>query len=176
MKKTILLVLGILCAAALWAADTVQPLDVKLGLWETTVTHESSGAPPIPPEVLAKISPEQRAKMEAMWKARQAQGPQTETRKSCLTKEQLNKAAWLDDTKDENCTKTVVSSTPRHLEAKLECTRGAMKQSGTFTVDAVDSTSAKGVVHMVMSGGGNTMNANSTFTSKWIGASCGDVK
>ncbi len=175
MKKTVLLVLGLLGAAALWAADTVHPLDVKLGLWETTVTHESSGAPPIPPEMLAKISPEQRAKMEAMWKARQAQGPQTETRKSCLTKEQLDKAAWLD-TKEENCTKTVVSSTAHHLEAKLECTRGGAKQSGTLTVDAVDSTSAKGVVHMVMTGGGNTMNANSTFTSKWLGAACGDVK
>jgi hypothetical protein len=30
----------------------VQPLDVKLGLWETTMTSDSSGMPPIPPEVL----------------------------------------------------------------------------------------------------------------------------
>jgi hypothetical protein len=48
------------CGAA-WAADNVQPLDVKLGLWESTTTMEHSGAPPIPAEVLARLSPEQRA-------------------------------------------------------------------------------------------------------------------
>jgi hypothetical protein len=31
-------------------------------------------------------------------------------------------------------------------------------------------------VHMVTSGGGNTLNTNSSFISKWIGPSCGSVK
>ena len=71
------------CGAAL-AADSVQPLDVKLGLWESTTTTEHSGAPPIPDEVLARLTPEQRAKIEERAKASAQQGPKTTTRKNCV--------------------------------------------------------------------------------------------
>ena len=70
----------------------------------------------------------------------------------------------------------MVSSTSRKLDAKLECARGGSKQSGTFTVEALDSTNVKGDVHMVVSGGANTMTMNSHFTSKWLGPACGAVK
>ena len=55
--------------AAVWAADNVTPLDVRLGLWETKSTSQMSGAPPIPESMLRSLSPEQRTKMEAMAKA-----------------------------------------------------------------------------------------------------------
>ena len=176
MKKGIVLGLGVLFASALWAADTVQPLDVKLGLWETTIVSQSSGMPPIPPEMMARMTPEQKARMEAAMKARQGQGPHTQTLKRCLTKEDLNKAAWFGDKNDQECTRTVISSTPHRLEAKLECTKGGGKQSGTFNVEAVDSGSVKGTTEMVMTGGGNTMTMNSHFTSKWLGPVCGTAK
>ena len=41
------------------AADNT-PLNVKPGLWELTSDTERSGAPQIPAEALAKMSPEQR--------------------------------------------------------------------------------------------------------------------
>lgn len=175
MKKIFLAVLGVFCAALLWAADTVHPLDVKLGLWETTVVSERNGAPPIPPDMLAKLSPEQKARMEAMMKQRQAEGPKTHTIKKCMTKEDLNKSEFMGK-EDPECTRTIVSSTSRKLEGKVECTRAGEKQSGTFTIEAVDSSTVKGDVHMVLSSGANTMTANSHFTSKWVGPSCGDVK
>jgi hypothetical protein len=39
MRTKILLALIVLCSSVIWAADKVQPFDVKLGLWE--VTHPS---------------------------------------------------------------------------------------------------------------------------------------
>ena len=42
----------------------IQPLNVKPGLWETTATYKRSGASPIPSEALAKLNPEQRARLE----------------------------------------------------------------------------------------------------------------
>jgi hypothetical protein len=41
--------------------NKLEPLNVKIGLWENTTTISSSGAVGIPPERLAKMSPEQRA-------------------------------------------------------------------------------------------------------------------
>lgn len=54
------LCVGFIAALPAPAADNT-PLKVKPGLWEMTSDSERSGAPPIPPEALAKMSPEQRA-------------------------------------------------------------------------------------------------------------------
>jgi len=175
MRKIVLAGLAAVCAAALVAEDKVQPLDVKLGLWETTVVGESSGAPPIPPEMLAKMTPEQRARMEAAFKQQQAEGAKTHTMQKCMTKEDLTRTTFMGKD-DPQCTKTIITSTSRKLEGKVECTHGGGKQSGTFTVEATDSTNVKGDVHMVLSAGANTMTANSHFTGKWIGPQCGTVK
>jgi Protein of unknown function (DUF3617) len=81
----------LLCASAcssLWAAD-LHALEVKPGQWETTTTGQMTGVPAIPPEVLAKLTPEQRAKMESAMGARGAK-PIVST--SCRTKEKLAEA------------------------------------------------------------------------------------
>ena len=109
MKTKILLGLAFLCPLTSWTADPVQPLDVKLGLWETTTVNEMSGMPPMPAEVLAKLTPEQRAKMEAAFKARAAQGPRTTTQRTCLTKEELSKPLALGDDNDKSCARTIIS-------------------------------------------------------------------
>src|SRR5271170_8464285 len=62
MRTSILCGLVVLSSSVLWAADEIQPLDVKLGLWETTWTSQSAGQVPIPPEAMANLTPEQRAK------------------------------------------------------------------------------------------------------------------
>ncbi|MGA2360569.1 MAG: hypothetical protein ABSF66_16325 [Terriglobales bacterium] len=85
-----LLALVVFSSLTLWAADNITPLNVKEGLWEMTVTHSMSGMPAmpdIPPDVLAKMPPEQRARMEAMMKG----GPSTDVRKECITKEKIEK-------------------------------------------------------------------------------------
>src|SRR5580765_3956296 len=70
----------------------IQPLNVKPGLWETTTTHKTSGAPPIPPETLAKLSREQRARLEDRMNANSAGSTNTVTDKHCVTKEDVEKA------------------------------------------------------------------------------------
>jgi hypothetical protein len=62
--RNVLLGIVLLLSLTVMAADKIQPLNVKLGLWETTHTTTTSGQMPIPPEMLAKLTPEQRAKME----------------------------------------------------------------------------------------------------------------
>jgi hypothetical protein len=114
------------------------------------MTMETTGLPPIPPEVLDRLPPEQRAKMEERLKANGSKGPRTTSHKSCLKKEDLDKAI------------------------RMECTAGGGKQSGTIRVEAVNSENVKGSTEMTMSGAGRTMNMNSTFSAKWLGPTCSE--
>jgi len=161
-------ILFVFCSAAV-AADAVQPLDVKTGLWETTVNMERTGALPIPPEVLARLTPEQRAKLEERMKASQV--PKTTVRHHCLTREELNKPLSFG-ADDKECHRTIVTSSRSKQEFQVECTKGGMQQHGTFRVEALSDESAKGVVQMTISNGDKTMNMHSSFTAKWVGPVC----
>lgn len=55
-----------------------DPLDLKLGLWEISYTTQMSGMS-IPESALKEMRPEQRARIEAAMKKRQAQAPQSHT-------------------------------------------------------------------------------------------------
>ncbi len=41
MRSNVLLFLFVLCSFSLQAADKIQPLDIKLGLWEMTWTSDA---------------------------------------------------------------------------------------------------------------------------------------
>ncbi|HEV2687310.1 MAG TPA: DUF3617 family protein [Bryobacteraceae bacterium] len=159
----------LLSYAAAWAADV--PLAVKTGLWESTSTMERSGAPPIPPEVLARIPPEQRAKMEERMKASQA--PTTTTTKTCVTQEQLNKAFAMGD-EQKSCTRTVTSASATKQEIQIECATVQFKSTGVIRVEAVNPENVKGSMQMntTTPTGGKGMTINSTFSAKWLGPTC----
>lgn len=159
-----------------FAEEDRIPLDLKLGLWETTTTHATAGAPPVPQEMLDRLTPEQRAKFEERMKNRSGQA-KAETRRSCLTKEKLEKHYLFEDNKDMNCTRNITSATRRKLDASLECSSPmGIKMDGTIKIDSPDSETANGTIHMVSAGNGNSMTFDSTFKSKWVGASCGNVE
>jgi hypothetical protein len=171
MNGKILLGLGVLWGVAAHAADAIQPLDVKVGLWEVTGTNAVSGLPPIPQDVLDKMPPERRAKLEAVMKERSGQGPKTTTRKHCVTKEELEKSAVLGED-SKSCTRTVVTSTRRKLDARISCVEEGNRRAGTFDLEAADREHVKGSMRMVVTGGDKTMTVTSTFTGKWIGPAC----
>jgi len=171
LKTNLSLALFVFAGSVLWAADTITPLDVKLGQWESTMTMEMTGQLPIPQEMLDRLPPEQRAKMEERLKSSGAKGPRTTTHKSCLKKEDLDKAMSFGNDQ-KSCTRTIITSTRSKQEIHLECAIGAGKQSGTIRVEAVNSENVKGTTEMTASAGGRTMNTNSTFTAKWVGPTC----
>jgi len=164
---------ALFCATA-WAADPT-PLNVKTGEWETTLTTETAGQLPIPQEMLDKLTPEQRAKMEAAMKARNAQGAHTNAHKSCVKKEDLDKPFGNDETR-KSCKQTIVTSSATRQEIHMDCEIGGGKQSGTLKVEALDSGNVKGSMQMVASNGGRSMNVNSSFSAKWLGPVCTESK
>jgi hypothetical protein len=158
----------------LWAADNITALNLKEGLWEITTTHSMSGTPAmpaVPPDALAKMPPEQRARVEAAMKG----GPSTDVRKECITKEKLEKHSAFSNNRGD-CTRTVVNSTGSKLEVKIHCEEKQTSTDGTLVLETVGSDRVKGTMQAVTNANGHTMNMNFTFSSKYLGPACGDVK
>ena len=178
MRTTVFLLCILICSCAVFAADKIIPPNIKTGLWEITETHAVTGMPPmpsIPPDVLEKMSPEQRAQMEAHMKGAMSGTPKTTTRKDCVTREKLEKEyAFAEDRKE--CTRTVLSSSSTVTEVKIHCAEKEMTSDGTVKFQALSQESVKGTMRMVMTGHDRTMNMNIDFVSRYLGPSCGDVK
>jgi hypothetical protein len=102
-----IVLLGCCCVSP--CALAADKLDVKPGLWEITSTHQISGIPPMPKEWQDKVTPEQRAAMEAAFKKEAEKGPQTDTDRECITQQEAEQPFDLGDAKD--CKQTVVRTT-----------------------------------------------------------------
>src|SRR5258707_1223751 len=158
MRTTFFLLLIALCSSSLWAADKIIPPNIKTGLWETTESHNMTGMPAmpsIPPEALARMTPEQRAQIEARMKG----GPKTMTRKYCMTKEKLEREGVFGEEKKE-CTRTVLHSSSTMTEVKVHCVEKDSSSDGTFKMEALSSEMTKGVMQMDVTTQGHTMHIN----------------
>jgi Protein of unknown function (DUF3617) len=169
--------IGLACGLAflLPAAALAEPLDVKTGQWESTMTLETSGAPPID---LSQLPPERRARMEAALKKQQAQGPHKSTRvtKSCVTQEELSRMPFQDfeksmEVQGESCKRTVIAATSRRWREKMECS-GKLAITAELSVEALSRESAKGNVTSLARGKDHSMSTKAAFTARWVSAAC----
>ncbi|MFZ1910427.1 MAG: DUF3617 domain-containing protein [Burkholderiales bacterium] len=166
---------ALLCMSAAFAAGaSAAPMDVKLGLWQSTITSEVSGMPPID---MSRYTPEQRARMEAAFQKYEAQGPRTTTYKTCLTKKSLAKDPFSEPPQDgETCTTKMTSQSKTMWQGSRVCTgnRGRQEYSGKIT--ALSRERVEGTMLVKMSDGGHSMTSHAKYASKWLGSDCGDVK
>ena len=151
------------------------PLNIKPGLWETTINSKVDGGLPIPASMLERLSPEQRARFEERMKANSASHTRTTTHTKCVTREDIEKQK-LDFASSKECIPTVITSTSTAAKGKLSCESEGMKSTATFDVEARDQEHLKGSSHGSIAGNGQTMKIDSAFTSKWLGSTCGNVK
>jgi hypothetical protein len=166
-------VFALVLAIALPRPAAAQKLDVRLGLWEVTMTSQMGGMPPVD---TSKMTPQQRAQVEAAMVNAQKMGGVPQVMKQCLTKEKLSKGLFQDN-RDTSCKQTVVTDTTTELGIKVACTaKDGETTTGEYHFQATSPESVKGSGQMTMGRGGQSMSASSTITAKWIGASCGDVK
>jgi hypothetical protein len=165
-----------LAAATLSLVSGQTTLNVKPGQWETTVTTAGGALPPtLPPGVLDRLTPDQRAKVEAQIKAGAGQ-QRTSVTSSCVTKEDIAKAFQPSEL-PQTCKYNMTSSTASQIRLTMNCDSDKAKITGTVQIDAVDSEHVKGSTEMVAStGGGRPMNSTATFTSKWVGPACTEKK
>ena len=156
------LVLAAVATATSLAFAAGVPLDVKTGLWEINYVTTIAGAPVIPPDVLAKMTPAQKAKALAT-----ANRVLTSKDTDCITAKDLQQGAFGNKDDDSKCTYTPTVATATRNESTVACT-GAGAQHGSFKVEAQSQKQVKGGI--VMTGSGRTVTVS--FTGKWLNASC----
>lgn len=141
-------------------------LNVKTGGWEMTTTTLITGMP-APPETLAKMSPEQRAKVEAMLAAR-AGKPSTHVSKSCVTKEDLDQDNMI---KSDNvdCKKEVISRSATKIVVTETCNA---PHASTSNVIIEAKTPENVVANMDMTQPGASGKIHVDVDGRWLGPSC----
>lgn len=184
-KRTTLLMIVIAITVAVRAqtdqaakkADSVrgvkyQPLNVKPGLWENTLTITHSGELPIPAEMLSRLTPEQRARMEQRMKANAAAQSHTVTDKHCTKPEDLQNPNYLNPNPEYQCVVTVLESTRTRASGKMSCHTQDVRFDGALEVNAPDPEHMNSTYHATAAGNGHTMNIDAKSSSKWLGSSC----
>jgi len=158
------------CLLVPFATHAAEKLNVKPGLWEVTSSSNISGIPPLPKDVMDKLTPEQRAEMEAAFKEEAAKGPQVDVERECVTKDEIDRPFQPADAKD--CTHTLTQSTRTSQEVKLVCS-GEYEGSGVFRISAATPESFTGSLDLQLGEGKDVMRVKSQLKGRWLGADCG---
>ncbi len=155
-------------AGAAWAAGTFQPLNIRSGLWEITLTVRTRGAPPLTADLLARLTPEQRARMAA--RARAAPQSETTVKRSCLSESELRQPLVMAFPDTQGCRQTVVTASATRQQIRVVCGDGSA--GGVVTMQATGSENARVVSRWNAAHGPNAVTLDSTATLKWLGPSC----
>jgi Protein of unknown function (DUF3617) len=158
------------CMLVPFAIHAAEKLNVKPGLWEITSSSSISGVPPLPKDVLDKLTPEQRAEMEAAFKDEASKGPQVDVDRECVTKDEIDRPFQPADAED--CTHTLTQSTRTTQEVKLVCS-GEYEGSGVFRVTASTPETISGSLDLQLGEGKDVMRVKSQIKGRWLGPDCG---
>ena len=153
-----------------------QPLNVKPGLWENTLSITRTGEIPIPPEMLSRLTPDQRARMEQRMKANAAAQSHTVTDKQCITQEDLQKPDILNPERQQHCVVKILESTSTTDSGKMSCESELGKLDGALEVKAPDPEHMNSTWHSTVASNGHIMNVDAKSSSKWLGSSCESAK
>ena len=166
-----------------------QSLDIKIGLWEGSMSSQESAPAPIDAsKMMSGLDAEQRARVEAVLKRQQARraaegdGPRTKirTNKFCITKEKLDKKDFADlgpgkGDKGMTCTHQLLENTSSRVHLKMECS-GESQGVVDVMYEVVNKESMKTTFAMEAKQGAHSFFNKGTGTARWIAADCGNVK
>jgi Protein of unknown function (DUF3617) len=150
-----------------WAVDKVQ-LQMKTGLWEVATTPTTDSELPLPAELLEKLTPEQRARLEERVKARSAD--QTTVRKRCVTSEQSR--TGVPFLPYRSCTRTSINSVGGRIVLGFECADQRLKRKGTLRIQVLKTMSVRGEWNLRLGGQDRAPDLSYTFTANWRSSHC----
>ncbi len=168
------LALGLLSSPILpWLTSEAQAdsFNAKPGAWEMTFAGLATGTM-IPPDVLAKMPPEQRARIEQSMQARSGK-PGTHATKSCITKEDLDQNRILkEEAEDEpGCATKVISKS----SSKMVLERSCPPPHASTSRMAMETTTPESIVASIDTDRAGSGNAHIDIKGRWLGASCAGI-
>jgi hypothetical protein len=164
----VLLALGAISA---WAAAQSQSLNVKTGQWQTTLIINSGGTLAMPEDSMAKLTPEQRARVEAAMKQMSKPKTITRTNQDCLTQDELNRGTPFKPD-DKRCTQKVLSSTSSSLSVEQDCSEDSITTRTVMSLEARNPELVNGTGTTTVHSEGHTYTSKVNFTSKWLSGLC----
>jgi hypothetical protein len=153
------------------SAAEPEKLNVKLGLWEMTTLMRFSGAPPLPKDVLERMTAEQRAQMLEDLKSAAEEEPEPDVSSECITQKDLDRP--FKSSNSEDCTQTIVRTTRTTQEIRMVCT-GKIKASGLFRISTPTPETMTGELDLKAGEGPEAFTIKGTIKGRWLGADCGD--
>ena len=167
-----LLVLPVL----LVAAPPTPP--VKPGLWQVKMTSLDANGKEMPaPEqaALAKMTPEVRAQMAEMMKARGMVMPdESGAMKVCLTKETFDSGGWQQAAAQSGCTTNYLTQTASLWKWHSSCTSIKSESDGEVVFNSAENYRTK--VTTTATVRNQTRTTTRVVQSNWLGGDCGDIK
>ena len=163
-------------AVVLAAGNSLQTFaasfDVKPGAWEMSMNTLIVGTP-LPPEALASMPPEKRAKVEKAMKER-ARRPVTLSHKACVTKEGLDQDRIIPTEKEDGrCTRKVLSRSATRIVMEQLCHEPNASTS-QMTIEAMSPESlSANIVRVRGDGKGKVLSDVKGF---WLGPNCAGIK
>jgi Protein of unknown function (DUF3617) len=162
------------CGFAAASAAGPAGLNAKPGLWKMTSTGEMQGAPPIPPEALAQMPPEQRARIRAAMANVMADSNKPHSYKFCVSQKDLERGFSPQEKRPGfECKTKVISRASSSMDVHEDCSGAHHHVSGNFHFDAPTPETMNGVIDMTMSDGAHKMHMKRVMHGEWIAADCG---
>jgi len=166
------IMIAIAFAASLPLQSPAASFDAKPGAWQMSMNTLIIGNP-LPPEALASMPPEKRAKVEKAMKERAAR-PVTISHKTCVTKEDLDRDRIIPSDKDDGrCTRKVLSRSATRIVMEQICQEPNSSTSQmTIEASTPESLSAN-IVRVRGDGKGKVLIDVKGF---WLGPNCTGIK
>lgn len=156
-------------SVALWAADKVQPFNLKVGLWQVTFANPHM---PIPAALLDKLTPEERARIKDRINAQKPKPGKTPITKECLTRKQLDHGIPFQPSR-KSCRWNVLTSSSSKVSWRVECSAQGVNTSEAIEIELLSPEEVEGSVRTLENGNdATTPSLRSTFQAKWIGPVC----
>jgi hypothetical protein len=158
------LVISTLAAPALAAAEQ---LDVKTGQWQMTASVHMDG-PIIPPEALAHLPPDARARIEGALQSAQ----QPHTNRSCMTEDKLQHGFDLDQSTHGHCHQQLLNLSSHAMEVRGVCEAPDGASTMHATITAVDRETIQGVIDVNRDAARGPTHITVSLAGKWLGPDC----
>jgi hypothetical protein len=155
-------------------------VDVKTGLWEMSITRSMAGVPQapavqIPPEVLARMPPAQRAQVEAAMRGSPGRSNGNMVRRVCITREALQKGPALGRESRPSCRRTMRTQSKTIWDMQEVCTEEGRQETVRVHYEAPKPDTINATVDVTASKDGRQISMKQVMNGRWLSADCGSV-
>jgi len=145
-------------------------LNAKAGAWEMTTTTLSKGMP-VPADSLAKMPPEQRAKIEKAIQAR-AGKLVTHVTKKCLTQADLDQDRVIKSDDEGQCKRKIISKSASKIVLEQTCAAPRASTS-TMMIEARTPENIVSSIDIVQGDASGKIHVD--IKGRWLGTSCAGI-